>query len=80
MIPLKARRIVLVLALALTAGLSFIPLADASAARGHTARTAPSGFSLLLLIQAQAASLWEAVEAAFWDEDSGVRMDPNGKS
>ena len=77
MIQPKARRIVPVLAL--TAALSVVPLADASAARARTARTAPSGFSLLMQVQAQLASLWDALEAAVWG-DAGVRMDPNGKS
>lgn len=74
----KARRVVHVLAL--TAALSLLPLAEASAARARTARREPAaGISWLAQLQVQLASLWGAVEAAVWG-DAGVRMDPNGAS
>lgn len=73
----KARRVVPVLAL--TAALSLVPLADASAARARTAKRVPSGFSLLVQVQAQLASLLDVLEAAVW-RDAGPRMDDNGGS
>ena len=71
----KVRRVVPVLAL--TAALSLLPLADASAARARTARTPkPAGISLLGPLEAKVASLWGAIQT-IWS-DAGVRMDDNG--
>ena len=55
----KARRIVPVLAL--TAALSLVPLADASAARARTARSEPAApaVSLLVQLEAQLVSFWD---------------------
>jgi hypothetical protein len=71
----KAR---IVSVLALTAALSLLPLADASAARVRTARSTPkpSGFSLLVQLGAEVASFWDALQT-IWS-DAGVRMDDNG--
>jgi hypothetical protein len=70
----KARRIVPVLAL--SAALSLIPLADASAARVRAARKEPARVSLLMQIAAQIASIWSVLET-IW-ADAGPRMDDNG--
>jgi hypothetical protein len=70
----KARPIVTVLAL--TAALSLVPLADASAARARTAGKEPSRMSLLVQIEAQLASIWSSLEG-IW-ADAGPRMDDNG--
>lgn len=70
----KARRVVPVLAL--TAALSLLPLADASAARGRTARKAPVRVSLLAQLQAQIVSFLDTLDA-IWG-DAGPRMDDNG--
>jgi hypothetical protein len=70
----KARRVVPVLAL--TAALSLVPLADASAARGRTARKVPAGVSLLAQLEAKIASFLDTLEA-IWG-DAGPRMDDNG--
>jgi hypothetical protein len=77
MIQPKARRVVPVLAL--TAALSLVPLADASAARTRTARSQPAGMSLLVQLMEQLASLWSSLQPPGWS-DAGVRMDPNGAS
>lgn len=72
----KARRVVPVLALA--AALSLLPLADASAARVRAARSTPkpAGISLLVQLEAEISSLWDALQT-IWS-DAGVRMDDNG--
>ncbi len=72
----KPRRVVSVLAL--TAALSLLPLANASAARVRTARSTPkpAGISLLVQLGAEITSLWDALET-IWS-DAGVRMDDNG--
>ena len=71
----KARRVVPVLAL--TAALSLLPLADASAARARNAGKQPSGLSLLVAhVEAQISSLWAAVQDVW--SNAGVRMDDNG--
>jgi hypothetical protein len=71
----KARRVVPVLAL--TAALSLLPLADASAARAHTARPQqPARMFLLAQIEVQLTSFWTVLEG-IWD-NSGSRMDDNG--
>jgi len=73
----KTRRVVPVLAL--TAALSLIPLADASAARGsRAAKSRPAAkVSLLVQLAAELASLWDALVPTIWS-DAGVRMDDNG--
>ncbi len=72
----KARRVVPVLAL--TAALSLLPLADASAARARTARSQPAaGVSLLVQLAAELSSLWDSLLSTYWS-DAGIRMDPNG--
>ena len=73
----KARRVVSVLAL--TAALSLLPLADASAARGsRAARIKPAAkVSLLVQLAAELASLWDSLVPPIWS-DAGVRMDDNG--
>ena len=71
----KAHRIVSVLAL--TAALSLLPVADASAARMRTAKKPkPAGISLLVQLQAELTSLWGVLQT-IWS-DAGVRMDDNG--
>jgi hypothetical protein len=72
----KARCVVPVLAL--TAALSLLPLADASAARVRAARSTPkpAGVSLLVQLGAEISSLWGALQT-IWS-DAGVRMDDNG--
>lgn len=70
----KARRVVPVLAL--TTALSLAPLADASAARGRTARKVPAAVSLLAQLQAQITSFLDALGATWGD--AGPRMDDNG--
>jgi hypothetical protein len=73
----KARRVVPVLAL--TAALSLLPLADASAARsrGPRSRPEPAGTSLLVQLAAELVSFWDSLLPTSWS-DAGIRMDPNG--
>lgn len=74
----KASRVVPVLAL--TAALSLVPLADASAARARADRQAPSVLQMLAMqLEAGAASLWGMVQEAI-RRDAGPRMDDNGGS
>jgi hypothetical protein len=71
----KARRIAPLLAL--TAALSLLPLADASAAaRARTVRRGTTGISWLVQIEAQISSIWTSLQG-IWS-DAGVRMDDNG--
>lgn len=72
----KARRVVSVLAL--TAGLSLLPLANASAARGSRAASRPAPkVSLLVQLATELAALWDSLVPTIWS-DAGVRMDDNG--
>lgn len=74
----KIRRVVPVLAL--TAALSLVPLADASAARARAGRQAPSVLQRLAMqLEAGAVSLWVALQETIRG-DAGPRMDDNGGS
>lgn len=72
----KARRVFPVLAL--TAALSLLPLADASAARARVVRQSPSVFQLLALqLEEKVVSLWTTLLETTRG-DAGPRMDDNG--
>ena len=74
--PKARRRVVPVLAL--TAALSLVPLADASAARTRAVRQTPSVFQLLAIqFEAKVVSLWTSFLETTRG-DAGPRMDDNG--